>query len=228
MRHLPLLSILFFSVLAIEIAADTYGYNSIGYVLKPLLMPILMLLFWLNGAKYSIKEKALFTAALTFSLAGDILLMFRTKELFVFGLGAFLVAHLCYITFFWGDIKKAKPGINSLLLGLLPFVIFVGGFLSVLYPNLMAKPEAQSLVAPITAYACILGTMGLFALLRRKAVTPTGFQLVFLGALIFITSDSCIALNTFVSPIPQPTLLIMATYGIAQYMITLGVLKSRE
>lgn len=139
-------------------------------------MPILMLLFWLNGAKYSIKEKALFTAALTFSLAGDILLMFRTKELFVFGLGAFLVAHLCYITFFWGDIKKAKPGINSLLLGLLPFVIFVGGFLSVLYPNLMAKPEAQSLVVPITAYACILGTMGCLRCYAARPLLLPGFN----------------------------------------------------
>src|SRR5580704_890876 len=41
-----------------------------------------------------------FVAALVFSLAGDIALMLPT-DLFVVGLAAFLVAHLCYLAGFW-------------------------------------------------------------------------------------------------------------------------------
>src|SRR4051794_41583322 len=43
-----------------------------------------------------------FVAALVFSLAGDVFLMLP-RDLFVAGLSAFLVAHLCYIAGFWTD-----------------------------------------------------------------------------------------------------------------------------
>jgi uncharacterized membrane protein YhhN len=46
-----------------------------------------------------------------------------------------------------------------------------------------------------------------------------------LGAVLFIISDSLIAINKFVGDIPFPTLLIMSTYGVAQLFITKAYLK---
>lgn len=188
-------------------------------------MPVLLVLFWLNNRGNSKTERVFFSLALVFSLAGDVLLMLHSDGLFVFGLGAFLVAHICFINTYYNRVKGRKIPLAQWALSLLPFVLFVGGFLSVLVPSLQAKELTKPLVVPVTAYACILGLMGYSALMRRGGVSPQGFAWVITGAVFFIVSDSFIALNHFIAPIPQPTLLIMATYGIAQYMLTVGMLK---
>ncbi len=225
MRYLTPLSILFFLLLTVEIIADSLGHYTIGWICKPFLMPVLLALFWLNNTNNKPAEKLFFSLALVFSLAGDVLLMLRDDSLFVFGLAAFLTAHLCFIASFYGRIKGRKIGFAQWAYSLLPFAIFVSGFLSVLVPSLQATQLTKPLVVPITVYACIIGTMGFTALMRRGGVSNQGFSLVIAGALVFMLSDSFIALNRFITPLPQPTLLIMATYGIAQYLLTVGTLK---
>lgn len=225
MRYQTPLTILFFLLLTVEIIADSLGYYAIGWATKPLFMPVLLLLFWLNNEENTPAEKLFFSLALVFSLAGDVLLMLRDDSLFVFGLGAFLTAHLCFIASFYGRIKGRKISLAQWAYSLLPFAIFVSGFLSVLIPNLQATELTKPLVLPITVYSCIIGTMGFTALMRRGGVSNQGFGLVMAGALVFMLSDSFIALNRFITPLPQPTLLIMATYGIAQYLLTVGTLK---
>ncbi|UPT66368.1 MAG: lysoplasmalogenase [Sphingobacteriales bacterium JAD_PAG50586_3] len=225
MRYLTPLTVLFFVLLTVEIIGDSLGYDIVGWVCKPFLMPVLMVLFFTNNKGNNRAERILFPLALLFSLAGDVLLMFHKDNLFVFGLASFLVAHIFFIASFWSRIKGRNIAIGTYLLSLLPFVVFVGGFLSVLIPSLQAKEVTQPLVVPVSVYACVIGIMGFSALMRRAGVSTQGFNLVFVGALFFIISDSCIALNHFIMPIPQPTLLIMATYGIAQYLITVGTAK---
>jgi len=225
MRYQTPLSILFFVLLTIEIIADSLGYYTIGWICKPLFMPVLLALFWLNNKDNMPTEKLFFSLALVFSLAGDVLLMLRNDNLFVFGLASFLVAHLCFIASFYGRIKGRNIPLATVAVSLLPFAAFVGGFLWVLIPNLQANALTKPLVLPIAVYACVIGTMGFTALLRKGGVSPQGFTFVMVGALVFMLSDSCIAINRFISPLPQPTFLIMATYGIAQYMLTVGTLK---
>lgn len=226
MRNLIPLTVLFFLLLTVEIIGDSLGYHMVGWVCKPFLMPVLMVLFITNNKGNNRTERLLFPMALLFSLAGDVLLMFHKDNLFVFGLASFLVAHIFFIASFWSRIKGRKIPTGTYLLSLIPFVLFVGGFLSVLIPSLQAKTATQPLVVPVTVYACVIGIMGFSALMRRGGVSTQGFNLVFSGAVFFIISDSCIALNHFITPIPQPTLLIMATYGIAQYLITVGSCKN--
>ena len=45
------------------------------------------------------------------------------------------------------------------------------------------------------------------------------------GALLFITSDSLLAINKFYSSFQYAGILIMLTYGIAQLLITLGAAR---
>jgi hypothetical protein len=47
---------------------------------------------------------------------------------------------------------------------------------------------------------------------------------VLLGALLFILSDSLIAINKFISPLPCSTILIVSIYYCAQYRIGMGML----
>jgi len=228
MRFFTFLSLSYFAVLALEIYAEVTQNLEMVWFTKPLLMPILLVLFLLNAARNPRKEKLYFAAALVFSLAGDVFLMFKREDLFVFGLGSFLVGHLAYIISFGGRIKDARVSRGAKFATALPFALFVLGFLTFLYPYINEKPETQPLFIPVAVYSSIIGLMGYTALLRRKGVSAQGFWLVFGGALLFIISDSCIAVNKFVSPMAQPGLVIMATYGIAQFLMTVGTLKSNK
>lgn len=226
MRLLAPLSLLYFVVLAIDIYAEMIEDIEMVWFTKPLLMPILLVLFLMNAKSNAPKERLFFALALFFSLAGDVFLMFKNDDLFIFGLGSFLIGHLAYIISFAGRIKEAQVSIGGKVLSAIPFVIFVAVFLWFLYPNIMGDPETAPIFAPVVVYACIIATMGFTSLLRRKAVSDFGFWMVFGGALLFILSDSCIAINKFVSPLEQPGLIIMSTYGMAQFLLTIGTLKS--
>jgi uncharacterized membrane protein YhhN len=49
---------------------------------------------------------------------------------------------------------------------------------------------------------------------------------VLLGAMLFIISDSFIAINKFINPFPFESYWIMSTYYAAQFMLVTGFLKS--
>ena len=57
---------------------------------------------------------------------------------------------------------------------------------------------------------------------------PISFSLVFTGSLLFVFSDTMIAVNRFLTPIPYEGILIMTTYISAQYLIMRGLLKQYE
>ena len=228
MRFFLPISLLYFAVLAIEISSEIMDDLQMIWVTKPLLMPILLVLFLVNAQNNPSKERLFFALALVFSLAGDVFLMFKSDDLFVFGLASFLLGHLSYIVSFAGRIRAANVSFGQKLLTALPFLAFVVTFLVFLYPYIMGNEATKPIFGPVVVYASVIGTMGFTALLRRKGVSDFGFWAVFGGALLFIASDSCIAINKFVEPLPSPGLIIMATYGIAQYLMTIGTLKSNK
>ena len=228
MRFFVPITLLYFIVLGIEIYAETINNLEWVWYTKPLLMPILLILFLLNSKINPRKERLFLVGALIFSLAGDVFLMFRREDLFVFGLASFLIGHIAYILSFNGRIKAANVSMMQKVLTSLPFVIFVLAFLWILYPYIMGKPETQPLFAPVSVYASVIALMGFTAFLRRKGVSGFGFWAVFGGAVLFMLSDSCIAINKFImdEQMPYKGLIIMSTYGIAQYLMTIGTLKS--
>ena len=98
-------------VLLVEAAAAATATGALGLtewhlLFKPLVM--LLAIFYvadpLHLRRTPTRFGALLMGALAFSLAGDFLLML--PGLFIPGLVAFLVAHLCYIALF----KRACPG----------------------------------------------------------------------------------------------------------------------
>ena len=71
------------------------------YVCKPAtLVALIAAACLLDPAADAQTRRAWFVAALVASLAGDVLLMLE-RDLFVFGLGAFLVGHCFYVAGFW-------------------------------------------------------------------------------------------------------------------------------
>jgi uncharacterized membrane protein YhhN len=64
----------------------------------------------------------------------------------------------------------------------------------------------------------------MMALNRKGRVNKRSFQLVFIGSLLFVISDSMIAVDKFYGEIPQAGFWIMLTYISAQYLIMRGLI----
>lgn len=216
-------SIIFLLFLVLEIVCDLTLDSRWGvYLTKPILMPLLII--WAKMASNRQNEiiKLLYTS-LFFSMLGDIFLMFHTEIFFLFGLSSFLIAHLLYI---WMFVKEISTGnvvnMNQKLLRGLPFVVFYVIFMSIAIPYIVEIDSAM--LAPVMIYALTICVMGYIASLRSRAVSPTSYAWVLLGALAFTISDTCIAINKFINPLPYSTIPIMLLYGIGQLLITGGVL----
>lgn len=215
----PLLLVIYFIVLAVEIFGDIKGPWTIVYFTKPLLMPILLVYYLMNLPQG--KKDWIIPVSLIFSMFGDIFLMIKNggDQFFILGLVSFLIAHILYIVYFYKEVKGKK-----LSLKIIPFSIFVIAFLAYLVPQLMSKEETKMLIGPVAIYATVIGAMAYFASLR-PAHPSKSFYYVMNGSLLFILSDSCIAINAFVMPINYSGLIIMITYGLAQYYIIRGILE---
>ena len=210
---------LFIIVLLADLVAIYLEKDSMRYISKPLLMPMLVIYFVTMTKTIQSSAKKWMILALLFSWAGDVLLMFESANpnFFIFGLVAFLLAHVFYIVLF--DHIRVKEKFRQSLLPLLPIAVYYILLMSLLQPHL------GDMRKPVSIYGLIISIMLSFALdlwrLRDRAIS---FSIIF-GALLFITSDSLLALNKFYRQFDHAGLAIMTTYGLAQLLITLGVSK---
>lgn len=193
------------------------GQEWIAWYCKPFLLPLLILEAY-NSTRFPTKN--LLFSALVFSWIGDVILMFANKgELyFIFGLVSFLIAHILFIVLFIKQ-KKMNPNSNLLWVGLILVAFYLFGMLSFLFPSL------GDLKIPVSIYATTISVMLLMAIKGYFNWPQPNNVTILLGALFFISSDSILAINKFHSEIPKSGFFIMATYIIAQYLITKGVLR---
>lgn len=180
------------------------------YVCKPLTMVVLIAAA-LALTPVSDSVRAWFVVGLAFSLAGDVFLMLP-RNLFVAGLGSFLLAHVAYIV---GLIARGQHG-GWLLVGtavVLVALALVGR------PVLRAvrAGEEPTLVGPVTAYMVVISTMVAFAFGTRN-----GFALV--GASLFYASDSLIAWGRFRHDREWGRLAVMITYHLGQIGLVLSIM----
>ena len=154
-------------------------------------------------------------AALFFSWLGDILLMRPGEGFFMGGLAAFLSAHVCYIWIF-------TRGATFYPLRVLPFLVYV----ALLLVGPLNGKVPDNLQIPVYAYVIVITAMGSVASLRNTQ--RPGYELVLIGSILFILSDSFLALNKFSSPLPLAGFWVMLTYGLAQYFIVRGYLADHS
>lgn len=196
------------------------------YTMKPLLMPVLI--GWMLANRELLKDKfrRVILISLVFSMGGDVFLMFHDEQLFIYGLISFLLAHIMYIIGFAESNKLAflRLPLGGKLIFALPFVLFVAGFLFILKDHILSNPNTYKMFIPVVIYALVISIMGIFSSWRIRGTSKSSFYMVLSGALLFIASDSMIAINKFVQPLPYASLLIMSTYITAQYLIVRGMM----
>jgi uncharacterized membrane protein YhhN len=188
------------------------------YAIKPLITISLMVYLTYQTQLKGRFSKRIFIG-LIFGLIGDSFLMFTHIEpaFFTYGLIAFLGGHIAYVTAFFIDYAWApKIRQQARIWGIIFFGAFGIGFYLMLYPNL------GNLKIPVAFYAFAISLMGLLALNRLGRVNTDSFNSVFFGALLFILSDSVLAYNKFADRISGVGVIVMITYMIAQYLITIG------
>jgi len=211
-----------FGLLAVtEIGSHIFAWPGVHAVVKPLLMPALLV--WYALAAGTGRRSVWVMAALVFSCAGDVLLLFQGRpNFFIFGLAAFLVAHLLYIfayrqhqheadTSALQHVRKLRMAFPVLLAGI--------GLVVVLYPVL------GEMRFPVVAYAAVIQAMVIAAVFRWGRTANASFWAVFAGALLFMISDSLIAVNKFYTPLDGASQWIMTTYLSGQFLIVFGLLK---
>ncbi|WP_444928913.1 lysoplasmalogenase [Microbulbifer sp. SSSA002] len=202
---------LFLLSAALFIFLDTWKLDSLWMpALKalPILSLLLIARIELRGAT------RLFTIlALSFSACGDILLELHFPQQFVLGLGAFLIAQLIYALSF---LRFAAPPGRHNLLRALPVL------LSALLLAQILLPAAGDLAPAVLAYLLAILTMAVAAAMHRG-----DSALLFIGAVTFMLSDTLIAINKFIAPLPLADATIMLTYYSAQLCILYGIRRAQ-
>jgi uncharacterized membrane protein YhhN len=154
-------------------------------------------------------RRSWFVVALVCSLVGDVLLMLP-KDLFVAGLAAFLVGHVCYVAGFWAH----GPGTFAFLIWAVAVAVVVTPVARRVLGALRGRRE---LGLPVASYIVVISVMLATAL-------ATGNVVAGLGALLFVSSDTMIAWNRFVRPFRAADLGIMITYHLGQAGLVLSLL----
>lgn len=210
---------IFLIVLIIHVAGIYIGNYTIEAVTKPLLLIILTVYFIVNTNSFSSGLKKWMLSALFFSWIGDLLLMFvkNNSAFFVAGLFSFLIAHVAYIFFF--HAVRVKENIKGNIFLLLPVLIYYAILMTILSPWL------GNMKLPVRIYGVVICFMLMLALHMLYIQNKKAGIWMVSGAVLFVISDSVLAVNKFYNPVKDAGIIIMTTYGIAQMLITHGAIK---
>lgn len=162
-----------------------------------------------------------FVAALACCLVGDVLLMLP-RNLFVPGLVAFLAGHVLFIV---GFLQPPEPP------GSPPFTFSVAGLAvaavavvaaesapGVAVIRSLARRGQQALIGPVCIYIAAIATMVVLA-------TNVGIALAAAGAVLFLVSDTVLAVDRFVRPVCRGRLAVHVTYHLAQGLFVVSLLR---
>lgn len=188
------------------------GTTGLEYLCKPLTMVLLV------GTALALDPsdpavRAWFVVALVLSLVGDVLLMLP-QDLFVFGLGAFLLGHIAYIV---GMHVEGVEG-PRFLVGIVIVMALMAVIGTAILRGVRAGPDPK-LAGPVVAYMFVISAMVASAI-------GVGEPVLIVGASLFYASDALIAWNRFLRETPHGRLSIMVTYHLAQVCLVLSLVAA--
>jgi uncharacterized membrane protein YhhN len=140
------------------------------------------------------------------------------EKWFLFGMISFLINQIFYILAFFLSISNYdlfNPWALFLLGPTLLILIFT-------VPRFLNKSGDMKI--PVLVYMVAILLMHISALTRFATTQGLASTLILIGSISFIFSDSLIAVNKWAGEFTNARLIIMTTYLVAQFYITLGVL----
>ncbi|RZK41697.1 MAG: lysoplasmalogenase [Pedobacter sp.] len=202
---------------------EIFLFGNVHFFVKPAItLSLFLLLLFRTGLKGRFAKRI--GLGLFFGLVGDVMLMLPDDQelFFTLGLVAFLIGHIFYILAFYLDYSLNKDlhkiyTKNAIIAYAFYTVLFCVGLFSHLGP----------LKIPVAIYGVVISVMGVMAVNRFGRVSSQSFKLVFVGSLLFVLSDSVLAINKFAYDFKGSGFIIMGTYMLAQYAITIGGIERK-
>ncbi len=196
------------------------GKNEFRYFSKPLILAGLILYFFkITKPIASTLLTKTVLSALIFSWIGDILLLW--PQLFAFGLGAFLIAHVCYIIAF--KVAQKNPGHIGQVNFIKTFFFNLPFYILAAFVYYLIQPNLGVLKIPVIIYVIAIVSMVTTARERFGKSHPSSFWQVMIGAILFFLSDGILAIDRFYLGFPEAGILIMGSYAVAQLLIVMGI-----
>jgi uncharacterized membrane protein YhhN len=219
------LFILFWIAVGVDCYFIIHDQNNLRYFSKCLLMPLLVaaLLFQTKHSKHQ-KSKVILSLSLLFAFLGDLLLLLQNNpNAFIFGIFCFLIAHLIYIVFFYRLVpfSSAKP------LFIFIAALLISGYLVYFLSKIWLGISKDDLAMPVVLYAGGISVMLLSAIntINGGRLKKIGYRHFIPGAVLFIASDSILALDKYNAPIANAEIWVIVTYAAAQFLITTGGIR---
>ncbi|MHA1726583.1 MAG: lysoplasmalogenase [Promethearchaeota archaeon] len=224
---ITIIILIIYGIMAVaDIVVVEKRIKKLEYVFKCSLMPLLILYYVVSMVGTAMMD-VLIILALIGGFFGDFFLVLENEEKwFIFGMLAFLLGHVFYIFSFifslWSYFAAGFPItlVFIILLLFVPGVILIG----FTYPKFSKYLGEMNI--PVHIYMIAILTMHVFATLRVIGFGVFSFILTWLGSILFISSDSLIAIKTFNKELKlrHVDAVIMATYILGQFFIIQGVL----
>lgn len=215
----------FAAVAALEIFSEATSNMSLRMGTKPFLMPLLGVWFAMETAHNRKFARNTVLMALGLSAIGDTLLLFSEGPsgplFFLLGLGAFLFAHFFYTGYFFSKDKRHNGFLKKSPVWALPALLWTAALLWWLLPDV---PDAMQV--PVVVYACTITAMLLSVVNLHGQVAGPVFTQLLAGGVLFVCSDSLLAINKFGHPFDGARLAIMTTYLGAQFLLVSGARKT--
>lgn len=203
----------------LEALALHKGWLKLEILAKPAVM--LCLFFWFYLSVGLDGALLWFGLGILFSLLGDVFLLWLDR-LFLYGLVAFLFAHIFYTVGF----NTPLPAISAWSV-ILAVLIGWGGAKVIrrILASAIEKGQGQMRL-PIIVYSVVISVMLLSAMVKLNDLTwQAGASiLVAIGAFLFYLSDIVLAWHKFVNPFKHGRIYNIALYHLAQTMLVAGVI----
>jgi len=213
-----------FAVLGlVDLGLIVSGHDALRWYTKPFLMPVLAVGVVVAARWRLDRTQAALVVGLIASATGDTALLRSGEGAFVLGTLWFAMAHVCYIAAF-ANAGRGRGLVRRRPWLVLPYaLVWLGG-------AVLLGPHLGALRIVVVAYSALLTVMAVCALDLFDRLVRRDAALVAAGAIVFVLSDSLLALARFdraLAP-PQAPLLVMLTYLVAQALIVSGLAGRRE
>jgi len=208
-------TLLFLFLFIAQLLVTLYSPSTFAIVLKAGIV-LSLIVFFVQKTKLKGRfHKRLFTGLL-FALLSGILPLFPFIPS-VYSWTCFLLVHLFYIRAFYLDFRSAQElDKKNARIAILACTLLGMGFYVVL------RPFIDTSRLPMMLFTFVSCMMLMMAVFRNLRVNQGSFKLIFVGVLLFVLSNSVLALQLFAGSFPFAELWISSTYLVAQYLIVTG------
>lgn len=220
-----LLCIPFFIVSAVHIVTCFFPMNRLSKVTKVLTMPLLALaVFFTQG----VDDKLYLICALIAGCLGDYFLLRPvSKKKFLRGVFSFFIGHVFYLLILIPRSRFWLLPPWCVVIIVLVYSFFVFGIY-----NVLKRPKGiRGFAAVVYAFmlllinfTCLSAILTVLFETGSAADIPNSLWFIFAGNMIFLVSDSLLAITMFKQDFKFSRVAVMATYLAAQFLLVLGLI----